>query len=170
MNVIVVTHDSIFGRYVAASLARATRIDRVVIETAGAGWRFYARKLRRVGPLNFGFQYVLNRAFRRDGADHLPDLSLPTHERIGSINELAFGDDDLVRDVAEPTARQNASRELNELAVAVGGCGGWHWPLSILIVLCDGEAGMVEPPVSRRSRMRVSRHRRRRSPRAPPSR
>ena len=96
MNVIVVTHDSIFGRYVAASLASATRVDRVVIETAGAGWRFYARKLRRVGPLNFAFQALLNRSFRRDAATRLKDLPLPPHERVGSINELTFRPDDLV--------------------------------------------------------------------------
>src|SRR4051812_38373968 len=96
MNVIVVTHDSIFGRYFAATLAKSTRVDRVVVETQRAPWRFYLRKLRRVGPLNFAFQYLLDRSFRREGARRLPDLPFPPHERLTSINALALGGDDLV--------------------------------------------------------------------------
>lgn len=96
MNVTVVTHDSIFGRYFAASLARRTRVDRIIIETHGAGWRFYARKLRRVGPVDFGFQALLNRSFRREGARYLENCLLPPHQLVGSINELTFDAQDLV--------------------------------------------------------------------------
>jgi hypothetical protein len=96
MKVTVVTHDSIYGRYVAATLRESGAADRIVIETASAGWRFYLRKLRAVGPLDFAFQAYLNRWFRREGRKHLPDRPLPPHERIRSINDCTFAPDELV--------------------------------------------------------------------------
>jgi Formyl transferase len=96
MNVIVVTHDSIFGRYLAATLATLTRIDRLIIETQGPSLRFAARKLQRVGVVDFSFQILLNRWFRREARKHLPDLSLPAHERVATVNDCSFGANDLV--------------------------------------------------------------------------
>jgi hypothetical protein len=96
MNVVLVTHDSPYGRYVAAALSAATRVDRVIVETGRPSLRFYLRKLRRVGPIDFAFQFALNRWFRREGATHLPDLALPPHERVASVNRCRFGPDDLV--------------------------------------------------------------------------
>ena len=96
MNVVLVTHDSVYGSFLAASLHAAGALDRVIIETGRPGWRFYWRKFRRVGPLNAVFQFFLNRWFRREGAKHLPDLPLPPHERVRNVNHLPFGADDLV--------------------------------------------------------------------------
>ena len=47
MKVVLVTHDSVFGRYVAATLYAAAAVDEVLIEGARPSWRFYWRKLRR---------------------------------------------------------------------------------------------------------------------------
>jgi hypothetical protein len=97
MNVVLVTHDSVYGRYVAAALRVSTRVDRVVVEAGRPPWRLYRRKLRRVGPIDFAFQAWLNRWFRTEGAKHLPPLPLPpAHERVDTINDCRFGADDLV--------------------------------------------------------------------------
>jgi methionyl-tRNA formyltransferase len=96
MNVVLVTRDSVYGRYVAAALRAATRVDRIVVETGGPSWRFYVRKLYRVGPIDFAFQAGLNRWFRREAAKYLPDLSLPPHERVETVNRCSFGPEDLV--------------------------------------------------------------------------
>jgi len=96
MNVIVVTHDSIYGRYFAAMLHERSRIDRLIIETKGPGLAFALKKLRRVGIVDFAFQIFLNRWFRREGRRHLPDHPLPPHEHVATINDCTFGDDDLV--------------------------------------------------------------------------
>jgi len=96
MNVIVVTHDSTFGRYLAASLASRTHIDRLIIETQRPSLRFVARKLQRVGLVDFGFQIFLNRWFRHQARKHLPDLPLPLHERVATVNDCTFAANDLV--------------------------------------------------------------------------
>lgn len=96
MNVVLVTHDSVFGRYLAASLYTAGKLDRVIIESGRPSWRFYWRKCKRVGPVNAGFQYLLNRWFLREGRRHLPDLPLPPHETVININGFPFGGEDLV--------------------------------------------------------------------------
>jgi len=96
MKVVLVTHDSVFGRYVAATLYTASAVDEVLIETDRPSWRFYWRKLRRAGVLDFAFQGWLARWYRSEGARHIPDLPLPPHERIGSANAYRFDTDDLV--------------------------------------------------------------------------
>ena len=96
MNVVLVTHDTVYGRYVAAALRATTHVDRVVVETAGASLRFYMRKLRRVGPFDFAFQAWLSRWFVREGRKHLPLLPLAAHDRVDTINSCRFGADDLV--------------------------------------------------------------------------
>lgn len=96
MKVVLVTHNSIFGRYLAATLHGAGKLDRVIIETGRPSWAFYRRKLKRVGPVNAVFQIFLNRWFRREGARHLPNLPLPPHETVASVNGFPFGGDDLV--------------------------------------------------------------------------
>jgi hypothetical protein len=96
MNVVLVTHDSVYGRYVAAGLRASACVDRVIIETAGTSPRFYARKLLRVGPVDFLFQAWLNRWFAEEGTKHLSDNRFPEHERVGTINSCRFGSDDLV--------------------------------------------------------------------------
>jgi methionyl-tRNA formyltransferase len=96
MKVVLVTHDSVFGRYVAATLAAAGVVDRIIVETARATASFYWRKLRRVGPVNFAFQFALNRWFVRHGARVLPSLPLPAHERVASVNTVTFANDELV--------------------------------------------------------------------------
>jgi len=96
MKVVLVTHDSAFGRFVAATLYEALAVDTVLVETARPGWRFYWRKLRRVGVVDLAFQAWLTRWFRREGARALPDRPMPPHERITSANEYRFGPDDVV--------------------------------------------------------------------------
>ena len=96
MKVVLVTHDSVFGRYLAAMLYAASAVDQVLIEHARPSWRFYWRKLRRVGPIDFAFQVWLARWYRRDGGRHLPDLAMPPHERITNANDYGFDADSLV--------------------------------------------------------------------------
>lgn len=96
MNVVLVTHDSVYGRYVAAALRASTRVERVVVETGRPPLRFYLRKLQRAGPIDVVFQAWLNRWFKEEGRRHLPDLPLAAHERIETINHCRFGPDDLV--------------------------------------------------------------------------
>lgn len=96
MNVVLVTHDSVFGRYLAASLHAAGKLDRVIIETGAPTWRFYWRKFKRVGPVNAVFQLWFNRWFRREGERYLPNLPLPQHQTVTNINGFPFGDEDLV--------------------------------------------------------------------------
>lgn len=96
MNVVLITHDSIYGRYVAATLHQAVGLDRLIVERGRASWRFYWKKLRRVGLINFGFQFLLNRWFRRAGRQTLPDLPMPPHSTVDTANGLHFGPDDLV--------------------------------------------------------------------------
>ena len=96
MTITLITHDSVFGRFVAASLANAGAVDRVVIERRRASTRFLLRKLRRVGPVNFVFQYWLTREFEREGATILPDAALPPHAVIDDANAHLFDGNELV--------------------------------------------------------------------------
>jgi methionyl-tRNA formyltransferase len=96
MKVVLVTHDSAFARFVAATLYEASAVDVVLVETARPSWRFYWRKLRRVGLVDFAFQAWLARWYRREGARGLPERAMPPHERITSANEYPFDPNDLV--------------------------------------------------------------------------
>jgi hypothetical protein len=96
MNVVLVTHDSVYGRYVAAVLHEMTRVDRIIIETGRPPIGFYWRKLRRVGPVDFAFQAWLGRWFKYEGVRHLPAVALPPHERVATINYCRFGPHDFV--------------------------------------------------------------------------
>jgi methionyl-tRNA formyltransferase len=96
MKVVLVTHDSAFGRFVASALYEASAVDVVLVETARPGWRFYWRKFRRVGVVDFAFQAWLARWYRREGGRALPECTMPPHERLTSANEYAFDAGDLV--------------------------------------------------------------------------
>jgi methionyl-tRNA formyltransferase len=96
MKVVLVTHDSAFGRFVAASLYEASAVDLVLVETARPSLGFYWRKLRRVGVVDFIFQAWLARWYRRCGGAALPARAMPPHERITSSNDYAFDAGDLV--------------------------------------------------------------------------
>ena len=96
MRATLVTHDSIFSRYLASRLAAASALDRVIVERRAAPPRFYLRKLKRVGLANAVFQYWLNREIRESAAGVLPDVPMPAHESVTSVNECTFGDDELV--------------------------------------------------------------------------
>lgn len=96
MHVVLVTRDSVFGRYLAAGLHAGGTIDRLVIETGRPSYRFYWRKLKRVGPVTLGFQFLLNRWFQREGERHLPHRPLPPHETVANVNGFPFEDEDLV--------------------------------------------------------------------------
>jgi hypothetical protein len=96
MTVFLVTRDSAFGRFLASGLHAARAVDRIIIETGRPSWRFYWRKLRRVGPVNGVFQFLLNRWFRRAGSRRLPPTELPPHEVVENVNGYPFGDDALV--------------------------------------------------------------------------
>jgi methionyl-tRNA formyltransferase len=96
MKVVLVTHDSAFARFVAATLYEASAVDAVLVETARPSWRFYWRKLRRVGVVDFAFQVWLARWYRREGARALPERAMPPHDRITSANNYPFDPNDLV--------------------------------------------------------------------------
>jgi hypothetical protein len=96
LNVILVTRDTALGRFLAASLYGVGKLDRIVIETGGPSWRYYWRKLKRVGPVDAVFQFYLNRWFRAQAGKHVPTLPLPPHETVRNINAYRFGSDDLV--------------------------------------------------------------------------
>src|SRR6058998_944803 len=96
MKVVLVTHDSVFGRFVAATLYNASVLDVVLVERARPSWRFYWRKLRRVGPIDAMFQAWLARWYRTEGARHLPRHAFPRHESIDNANSYAFERSDLV--------------------------------------------------------------------------
>src|SRR3954470_21352150 len=96
MKVVLVTHDSAFARFVAATLYEASAVDAVLVETARPSWRFYWRKLRRVGVVDFAFQVWRARWYRREGARALPERAMPPHDRITSANNYPFDPNDLV--------------------------------------------------------------------------
>lgn len=95
MKVLLVTHDGVFGRWLASSLWAAGAVDGVLVETARPRVRYYVRKLLRAGPRDFAFQAWLSRWYAREGARALPASQLPPHERITSANAHAFADDEL---------------------------------------------------------------------------
>lgn len=92
----LVTHDSIFSRYLAARLSAAGALDRLIIERRTAPPSFYWKKLKRVGPVNAVFQLWLNRQVRQSAARQLADLPMPAHESVTSVNECTFGGDEMV--------------------------------------------------------------------------
>jgi methionyl-tRNA formyltransferase len=96
MKVVLVTHDSVFGRFVAATLYEASAVDQVLVERGRPSWRFYTRKLRHVGVVDFLFQVWLARWYRSEGARNLPDRAFPPNESIDSANRYPFGASDLV--------------------------------------------------------------------------
>src|SRR4051794_31436556 len=96
MKVVLVTHDSTFARFVAATLYEASAVDVVLVETARPSWRFYWRKLRRVGVVVLASRACLARWSRREGARGLPERAMPPHERITTANDYPFEPNDLV--------------------------------------------------------------------------
>jgi methionyl-tRNA formyltransferase len=96
VRVTLVTHDSIFSRYLATQLASAGALDRLIVERRSAPPRFYWRKLKRVGIANAVFQVWLNRQIRQSAARALTDAPMPAHESVLSVNECTFSDDELV--------------------------------------------------------------------------
>jgi hypothetical protein len=95
MKIVLITRDSIYGRYLAAGLWDAGAIDRLILETGRPAWRFYWRKFHRVGPLNAAFQWGLNRWFEREGRRWLPRRDVPPHTRVPTVNGRPFADDEL---------------------------------------------------------------------------
>ena len=91
MNVVLVTHDPVFGRYLGTRLYELGKLDQFIVETGRPSWRFYWRKFKRVGAVNFAFQFLLNRWFRREGQRYLPRLPLPPHQTVATINGFPFG-------------------------------------------------------------------------------
>jgi hypothetical protein len=96
VKVTLVTHDAPVARYLAARLHARGAIDRLVIERRAAGAPFYWRKLKRVGPVNALFQFLLNRSMRHTSARYLAALPLPPHESVASIADCRFSADELV--------------------------------------------------------------------------
>ena len=96
MNIILVTHDSVYGRYFAAKLAESAKIDKIIFETGRPSRKFFWKKFRKVGPVNFVFQYFLNRWFEKEGRKALPYLDRPEHIEVENVNYYDFTDDDLI--------------------------------------------------------------------------
>ena len=95
MKVVLVTHDSAYGRWLASALWTASAVDAVLVETGRPRWRYYWRKLLRAGPRDFAFQWWLSRWYHNEGARALGPSSMPPHERITSANAHAFAADEL---------------------------------------------------------------------------
>jgi len=98
MNIVLVTHDTPLGRYLAGALNASLErgLDRVILEHGKPSARYYWRKLRRVGPVNAAFQYWLAGRFNREAAENLPPTEMPDYETSEDVNECHFGPDDLV--------------------------------------------------------------------------
>jgi len=96
MKIILVTNNSIYGRYFAAEIHRLAKIDQVIIETGRPSNKFYINKLKKVGPINFVFQYWLNRWFAAQGEKYLPDKQLPEHIEVENINRHQLDPEDLL--------------------------------------------------------------------------
>lgn len=96
MRIVLATHDSAAGRFVAARLHDAGVVHRIVVEERPAALSFYVRKLRRVGVVNFAFQAALNRWFRAETARHLPAVAMPVHERLPDVNAMPLAPNELV--------------------------------------------------------------------------
>jgi len=96
MNIILVTNSSIFGRFLAGSLAQAAKLDRIIIEYGRPPWKYYYKKFKRVGPINFVFQYFLNRWFEKQGRSTLPHMEMPEHIRVRNVNFYDFDPNDIV--------------------------------------------------------------------------
>jgi methionyl-tRNA formyltransferase len=95
MKIVLITHDSVYARFLAAGLVDAGVLHRVVVETTGPSLRFYRRKLRRVGLVNAAFQFWLNRWFEREGRRHLPLKAFPPHETTPNANHAVIADDEI---------------------------------------------------------------------------
>jgi hypothetical protein len=143
MTVFLVTRDTAFGRFLASGLHAAGAVDRIIIETGRPSWRFYWRKLRRVGPLNAAFQLLLNRWFRRAGSRRLPAAELPPHERVENVNGYPFGDDALVIGFGSGyiTPRTLAGMQHGFLNLHTGWLPDYRGVKSEFWVLLRGDAG-----------------------------
>ena len=84
MRATLVTHDSVFTRYLAARLSDAGALDRLIVERRAAPPRFYWRKLKRVGVPTALFQFWLTRDIRRAGAGGLGGEVAETQAKWGA--------------------------------------------------------------------------------------
>lgn len=102
MRVVVVVGDSFSGRFFLSRLLHNTgAIDRVVVEAGREPWRFYWRKLKRVGLVNFVAQFIFSRRFEGNVAHHTQGqynagLDFSKIEKVESVNSLDLKEDDLV--------------------------------------------------------------------------
>jgi methionyl-tRNA formyltransferase len=95
MKIVLVTHDSVFSRFLASELAEAGAVDQVFVEYGRPSRKFFLKKLKSVGPINFLFQYRLNRWFRKRGQQVLPAVTMPPHQSVENINRHQFAEDEL---------------------------------------------------------------------------
>jgi len=96
MKIVLVTHDSALSRFLAASLYAASAVDQILVESGRANYRWYWRKLDRVGAIEFAFQAWFATWYRREGARAIPRAPMPPHLRIQNANDFRFGPNDLV--------------------------------------------------------------------------
>jgi methionyl-tRNA formyltransferase len=96
MNIVLVTHDSAYSRCLAAGLADSSVIDKIIVEYGRPSRKFYYSKLKKVGVVDFVFQFFLNVWFRKQGALLLPPVAMPSHIRVDNINSYTFGAEDLI--------------------------------------------------------------------------
>lgn len=96
MNIILVVHDTVYSRYLAYTLVGMGVIDKVIVETSGPSLKFYAKKLWKVGLVNFIFQCFLKVWFENQGTKFLPKRKMPGHITIGNVNDYVFDFEDIV--------------------------------------------------------------------------
>lgn len=91
MRIVIATNNSRLGRYFAYSLNQGT----VLLEYGRPSWRFIWKKFRKVGLINFVFQYFFNAWFKWRAGRGVPDRQVE-HIKVGSVNVYPFQPDDLV--------------------------------------------------------------------------
>lgn len=96
MNIVLVTHDSPYSRCLAAGLAEASVVDKIIVEYGRPSRRFYLGKLKKVGIVNFVFQYFLNSWFKKQGAAFLRSIPMPEHIAVDNVNRYALDSEDLI--------------------------------------------------------------------------
>jgi len=112
VKIVLVTHDSVYGRFFASELNRLAPLDEIIVETGGPSLRFLRRKLLKSGPLDFAFQYLFGRWFERQGQRHLPAREFPPHTRMPDVNRHAFSGDELVIGFGSSYIRRSTLKRL----------------------------------------------------------
>ena len=96
MRATLVTHDSIFSRYLAARLHAAGALDRLIVERRAGPAALLLEKARARRPGERRLSILAQPPHPQVGISALADLPMPRHESVTSANRCTFADDELV--------------------------------------------------------------------------